>query len=385
MLCHLRSRLFLVVVTCLALARLVAAQPTTQHPNWNAPVADRLAAIPNLNARLTALEKALDAAKDKTSLSATTARYTLEVFKDALANPKAYEARRPAPRTATTTAAGAPDAATPAPAAQAPPAPPSKLLSAYVSSLSPLAFDLELALKQAEQSAKAIQAGKDPMAGIVGETHLAYRSSLDGVLMPYRIFVPSNYTSKRSWPLVVFLHGMLCDENTFMNSEVMQPLAERLGYLIVSVNGRGPTSNYTKQSGAHQDVFDDIALMQKYYKIDPKRIFLAGHSMGGSGTWNLGLEYRDRFAALAPMAGARTLSDLDAKLVSGKKIPILITCGGKDTGNTCAMAQAGYEKLKAAGYPTKFVEYPDDGHNPVFIDSPPEVFAWFDKYGGNMK
>ena len=370
-------RIALATALCIPFAYTAFAQPATAHPDRNASVAQRLAAIPNLSARLAALEKSLDAAKDKTSLSATTARYTLEVIKDALANPKPYEARRPAPR-----AAAAPGAA-PAPAPVPPPAPsaPSKDLSAYVSPLSPLAFDLEPDLKRAEQIAVAIKAGKDPMASITGEVHLAYRSSLDGVLMPYRIFVPSNYSAKKAWPLIVFLHGAVCDENTFMNSDVLQPLAERLGYLIVSVNGRGPQSGYTKQSGAQQDIFDDMALMQKYYNIDAKHIFLTGHSMGGAGTWNVGLEFRDKFAAIAPMAGAHTIvPDLDAKLSTGKKIPILITCGGKDTGNPCSDAVAAYEKVKAAGYPVKVVEYPVDEHNPVFIDSPPEIFAWFDKY-----
>jgi acetyl esterase/lipase len=371
------TKLSLGAILCLALAPVVAAQPATQHPDRNEAVAQRLAAIPNLNARLAALEKSLDAAKDKTSLSATTARYTLEVIKDALANPKPYEARRPGPRAAATPGAAPAPAPVPPPASAAP----SKDLSAYVSPLSPLAVDLAAELKRAEQIAAAIKLGKDPMAGITGEVHLAYRSSLDGVLMPYRIYVPTNYTAKKSWPLIVFLHGAVCDENTFMNSDVLQPLAERLGYLIVSVNGRGPQSNYTKESGAQQDIFDDMALMQKYYNIDARHIFLTGHSMGGAGTWNVGLEFRDKFAALAPMAGARSVvPELDTKLSTGKKIPILITCGGKDTGNPCDQAVAAYEKVKAAGYPTKVVEYPVDEHNPVFIDSPPEIFAWFDRY-----
>jgi len=377
MISNVRSKVILGAALCMALVRMVSAQPTTQHPEWNTPVAQRLATIPNLDARVAALDKALNTAKDQTSLSATTARYTLEVFKGALADPKHYETQpvRPlgvaAPRTSA----------------------PTKELYDYIAPISPLAFDLAAELKRAEQIATAIQAGRDPMAGITGEVRLAYRSSLDGVLMPFRIYVPANYTAKHSWPLLVFLHGGQCDENTFMNSEVLQPLAERLGYLIVAVNGRGPSSGYTKQSGAQQDVLDDMALMQKYYNIDSNRIFLSGHSMGGSGTWTIGLAFRDKFAAIAPMAGASSLASLESRLgaslddtlATGKKIPILITCGGKDFTNPCESAVAVYEKVKAAGYSTKVVEYPVDEHNPVFIDSPPELFAWFDRFGGKGK
>lgn len=84
------TRAILCVVLCLAFAREAAAQPAWAKPEWLKPVPDRLAAVPNLGVRLAALEKALGAAQDQTSLSATTARYTLEIFKDVEANPKTY-------------------------------------------------------------------------------------------------------------------------------------------------------------------------------------------------------------------------------------------------------------------------------------------------------
>lgn len=36
---------------------------------------------------------------------------------------------------------------------------------------------------------------------------------------------------------------------------------------------------------------------------DPSRIYLTGHSMGGHGSWHLGVTYPDRFAAVGPSAG----------------------------------------------------------------------------------
>lgn len=363
---HLKS--FSAALACLAFAGAVAAQfGPTPHPEFRKPLAERLAAVPNLDGRLVALEKALDAAKDQTSLSATTARYTLEILKDAKANPGSYvrPARQP----------GAPREARPAA-----PAAPLKKLSEYVSPINPLEVDLNAELTRAEQIAVAIKAGKDPMAGITGDVHLAYRSSLDGMLMPFRIFVPKSYTPKSAAPLVMFLHGAACDENTFMAEDVLQPPAERLGYIVASINGRGPRSGYSKESGAHQDLLDVMALMEKYYKIDPSRVFLTGHSMGGMGTWTLGLEYRDKFAALATQAGTREMPDLDTKLATGKKIPILITVGGKDTNVPPGPATGVYAQLKAAGFPAKLVEYPEADHEGVFYNSAPEVFWWFETH-----
>jgi len=350
----------------------IAQPPAWLKQEWQKPFSDRVNGITNVNARLDALEKALDEAKDKTSLSVTTARYTLELFKDARANPSAYGppempkpgalglARKPAPTS------------------------PPKVLSEMISVHTPMPLDLEQELRRAEEIAVAIKSAKDPMAGIGGDVHLAYRSPLDGSLMPFRVYVPKEYDGSRPWPLVVFLHGAFCDENTYMAQDVLQPAADRYGYLIVSINGRGPFSSYLKENGAQQDVMDVIALMQKYYKVNDSRIYLTGHSMGGGGTWTIGTLFRDKFAAIASMSGvnSQNVNELDAKLAVGgdKKIPILVTAGGKDTASPPEANITAYEKVKALGYPTKIVVYTDSPHNPVFQNSYPEIFAWFDRY-----
>lgn len=123
-----------------------------------------------------------------------------------------------------------------------------------------------------------------------------------------------------------------------------------------------------------------MALIQKYYRVDANRIFLSGHSMGGAGTWLLGLEFRDKFAALAPEAGTHLSPELEAKLATGKRIPILITAGGKDTSSPAGPAVEVYRKLKEADYPAHVAVYPEDVHDAVFASSTPEVFGWFEKY-----
>ena len=37
------------------------------------------------------------------------------------------------------------------------------------------------------------------------------------------------------------------------------------------------------------------------YKIDPKRIYLTGLSMGGAGTWSLAAAHPERWAAIVPI------------------------------------------------------------------------------------
>ena len=57
-------------------------------------------------------------------------------------------------------------------------------------------------------------------------------------------------------------------------------------------------------SGTEEFVVELIQAAKRTWKIDPNRIFLTGHSMGGYGTWTIGAHHADMFAGLAPYAGA---------------------------------------------------------------------------------
>ena len=50
---------------------------------------------------------------------------------------------------------------------------------------------------------------------------------------------------------------------------------------------------------------DDV---QRAYNVDKDRVYLTGLSMGGGGTWHLGLRYPDRFAAIVPVCAVGDLS-----------------------------------------------------------------------------
>ena len=59
-------------------------------------------------------------------------------------------------------------------------------------------------------------------------------------------------------------------------------------------------------SGTEEFVLDLVDAALRTWKIDPDRVYLVGHSMGGYGSWTLGGHHADRVAAVAPSAGAPT-------------------------------------------------------------------------------
>jgi predicted esterase len=169
-------------------------------------------------------------------------------------------------------------------------------------------------LETAVQWARRLAGGDDPYRQATGVLVKAYRSEIDGTLQPYGVRLPRSYRSDRAWPLVVDLHGAYANHRFDMRRVFGQsnrgnesdheatrndlPLPE-VDMIVVTAYGRGELSGYAGLG--ERDVLDVIAAVERAYTIDRDRIYLTGYSMGGEGTWQIGLHYPDLFAAIVPV------------------------------------------------------------------------------------
>ncbi len=71
---------------------------------------------------------------------------------------------------------------------------------------------------------------------------------------------------------------------------------------VVAPTNRRPYG-YDWEDFGRMDAMEVLAIAKNSLKHDPSRIYLTGHSMGGHGTWHLGVTYPDCFAAIGPSAG----------------------------------------------------------------------------------
>jgi len=78
-------------------------------------------------------------------------------------------------------------------------------------------------------------------------------------------------------------------------------LAKSWGTLVAPTNRR--PYGFDWEEVGRRDALEVLALAQKELKSDPQRTYLTGHSMGGHGTWQIGVHFPDKFAAIAPSAG----------------------------------------------------------------------------------
>lgn len=204
----------------------------------------------------------------------------------------------------------------------------------------------------------ALDQGRDPFADKHGDLHKAYRSAVDNTLQPYRLFIPTAYDGSKPTPLLVALHGMGGDENSMFDGyrETLKREAERLGFLVACPKGRESASMY--RGPAEQDVLDVMAQVERDYRVDLKRVYLMGHSMGGYGTWSVAIAHPDLFAALGPISGGGDTNGM----LKIKTIPEYVVHGDDDRTVNVSQSRRMVEAGKKAGAPITYVEVPGGSH-----------------------
>src|SRR5262249_29883760 len=126
------------------------------------------------------------------------------------------------------------------------------------------------------------------------------------VRLDYLLYLPNGYENDpaQSWPLVLFLHdagGQGSDLELVKRGGIPYLLENGHDLPFIVVSPQCPTdSHWTLHVEALNALLDDVI---SHHRVDERRIYLTGASLGGSGTWMLAGAYAGRFAAVAPLAG----------------------------------------------------------------------------------
>lgn len=129
-----------------------------------------------------------------------------------------------------------------------------------------------------------------------------------------------------------------------------------------------------------------IALLDRVSKkhaVDDKRVYLTGLSMGGYGSWELGIQHPERFAAIAPICGGGTTIEIRlARRVENhplKSLPVWAFHGAKDSVVPLSESERIVDAFKAIGNENvKLTVYPEAGHNSwTETYDNPKLCEWF--------
>jgi predicted esterase len=187
---------------------------------------------------------------------------------------------------------------------------------------------------------------------------------------PLRAFVPKGLDWKKPVPLVVALHGAGGSENLFFEGygagRIVQECEDR-GWLLVAPRGGGLL-------GGTPPVARIVAQLAGRYPLDPKRVFLVGHSMGAAQAVELVQQNPGTFAAVACLGGGGRVRKPEA--FAG--LPVFVGVGSRDF--AVRSARALHRSLTDAGAGrAAFKEYPDLEHLVIVREALPDAFEVFDR------
>jgi len=122
----------------------------------------------------------------------------------------------------------------------------------------------------------------------------------EGVLQHYGVYVPSAHRPGTRSPLQLWLHwrGGTANAAASLAPKIFHELGEAVDTIVVSPRGRGTSRWYVGKG--HVDFREVWRDVHRRFAIDRARTYVAGHSMGGWGSFLLSILYPDRFAAGLP-------------------------------------------------------------------------------------
>jgi poly(3-hydroxybutyrate) depolymerase len=195
----------------------------------------------------------------------------------------------------------------------------------------------------------------------------------EGKKRTYYLFVPAGLSDKTAVPLVVTLHGS--GRNGLSLIEKWKDLAATEGVIIV-----GPDALNSQSWDVPQDGPDFLhalveALLPKY-PINPRRVYLFGHSAGASMGLYMSLYESEYFAATAVHAGALGPETYPLIAFAKRKIPIFIVVGTNDRFFPLAEVRATRDELVKHGLTVQLTEIPNHDH--WYYDLAPKInrSAW---------
>lgn len=181
----------------------------------------------------------------------------------------------------------------------------------------------------------------------------------NGKTRPYYLYVPSTVKAPNLAPLIVTLHGSNRTGVTLV--EKWKDYAKKEGIILAgpdATNLRGWNSPHDGPEFL-RDLVDEL---KTKYPINPRRVYLFGHSAGAIFALHMSLMESQYFAAAAVHAGALTDEDQRLMDLAKRKIPISIQVGDSDPLFPVNIVRTTADALKEKGFPVDMIEIKNHDH-----------------------
>src|ERR1041384_5594510 len=183
----------------------------------------------------------------------------------------------------------------------------------------------------------------------------------------YYLYVPEKLPSKP--PLILTFHGSSRDGSSLV--EKWKDIADKEGFILAGPNSLN-SSRWSSTDDSEDFIREIVEQLRGKYSIDPKRVFLFGHSAGAVYALNLSMSQSEYFAATAVHAGSwRSKEELSYIHLAKRKTPIAIFIGDVDQFFPLDLVKKTEELLKAYQFPIQLTVM--KGHDHWYYDLAPEI------------
>lgn len=240
-----------------------------------------------------------------------------------------------------------------------------------------------------------------PLFRHTGEQYRVYDFPGTGEPIPYRLFVPEDWSPEQQLPILITLRAGTSINNNHRGSNDLVTQAREHGYIVISPLGyRGlpqpyygspwpvdrpdgpsqPGAGWTEEEDqrAERDVLQVLNLVAAEYNADTSRIFLHGQNPSGSAAFHFAARYPDLFRAIVVSAGPIVSAGYPFSNLRDK-VAVMLLHGDQDTRNTAAASERLTRELQEAGVAAEFHLVPGGEHLTAYLTYAAEIFAFLDR------
>ena len=195
------------------------------------------------------------------------------------------------------------------------------------------------------------------------------------VHLAYLVFVPANYatTPETHWPLILYLHGGSLrgdDVERLRTLGLPHKLEREPDFPFIVVSPLCPAGEIWTDVTAINALLDR---MSRDWRIDPQRIYITGHSMGGRGALYFAYRLPSRFAAVLALSPISPITAWGNKLAD---LPLWLFHGAADTQAPIAETKELVQAVEAAGGYPRFNVLEGRDHFILDVYDQPDIYHW---------
>lgn len=207
------------------------------------------------------------------------------------------------------------------------------------------------------------------------QTQLIEAETTQQIRMRYLLFVPAQYEHdpQRRWPFVLYLHGGSArgdDIERLRKIGLPKRLEQEAEFPFIVASPLLPEGEIWTDVRALSALVDRVA---RDYRVDPARIYITGHSMGGRGALYLAYHYPGRFAAVVALSPYSPITAWSKRLTN---VPLWVIHGAKDVQAPLRDSEELVQAIEKAGGQPRFTSLPDRDHFILDWYDRNEIFDW---------